>query len=204
MKNNLVQLALNPVWVLENLISGTRTVTKNCQKLHYHKIFSYFTFYSKFEKASIISFPITLLIIHTIKFSSFYIPGFERVDWRALIWRFNRAPGTGIGSGSVSPKIQSQGLKIISSKPIDSNHPRKVEELEMVWVPIITDYYWYYYWSINQILETSIRFHDRNMKSHNFGKFGVMKLNYRVIFIISIHISKNIRRDITVVFIFIC
>ena len=69
----------------------------------------------------------------------FYLPGFERVDWRALIWRFNRAPGTGIGSGSVSPKIQSQGLKTKSSKPIDSNQPRKVEEFEMVcvWEPIL-------------------------------------------------------------------
>ena len=85
-----------------------------------------------------------IILLFYSHFWLFYIPGFERVDWRALIWRFNRAPGTGMGSGSVSPKIQSQGLKIISSKPIDSNHPRKVEEFEMVWVwvPIITDY-WY-------------------------------------------------------------
>ena len=60
----------------------------------------------------------------------------EWVDRRWLIWRLKGAPGIGTGAGSVSPKMQPQGSKIISSTPMDSNQPRKVEELLMVWVPM--------------------------------------------------------------------
>ena len=54
----------------------------------------------------------------------------------------------GTGSGSILPKMQSHGLKIISSNPMDSSHPRKVEELEYVCdrAPIIIRVYsiqWY-------------------------------------------------------------
>ena len=73
-------------------------------------------------------------------------PWFDRCEarerWLACICRLNRAPGMGTGSGSVSPKMQSHGWKIMSSKPMDSNHPRNVEELDMVCVPI------FYFWTI--------------------------------------------------------
>ena len=43
--------------------------------------------------------------------------------------------GTG-GGGSSSPKMQAHGLSRMSSRPMDSSQPCRVDELEMVWVPI--------------------------------------------------------------------
>ena len=43
--------------------------------------------------------------------------------------------GTG-GGGSSSPKMQAHGLSRMSSRPMDSSQPCRVDELDMVWVPI--------------------------------------------------------------------
>lgn len=64
------------------------------------------------------------------------IEDLERTDCWLLSWRLKRWPGMGTGSGWVSPMMQPQGSKIMSSIPMDSNQPRNVEELEIVWVPM--------------------------------------------------------------------
>ena len=43
--------------------------------------------------------------------------------------------GTG-GGGSSAPKMQAHGLSRMASRPMDSSQPCRVDELEMVWVPI--------------------------------------------------------------------
>jgi hypothetical protein len=54
-----------------------------------------------------------------------------------LICRLNLAPGMGTGSGSISPNMHAQGLRTISSSPMDSSQPRNVVEFDIVWVPAI-------------------------------------------------------------------